>query len=324
MIRRVPLWLTLVPLAAGILVYWLLWAGWSRDFEATIKPWLPDTDLAIAGFPYRMEADVERPRLTGGTVVKLEASATRAQINRGPWQPELTIIATQAPRFSAIVGPGIGASLSGLTGLTSIHVLEGRLVRLSTRIEAARARLGFTSAVIGADLLELHLRETGGDAAAPTGATTGPTPATRGQLVIDAQRLRLDKGDALTVKGDIDVTGAARLISFDGWASAGTIEVRNLAIADAHGEIARVAATIVPLGHNGLRFAGTVTTICPASVAAAFAGAVPVIEQRLRAAVRLSFEGVAGAVRLAGLPDDLAARSVRSQLPACPVLRGRI
>ncbi len=320
MIRRIPLWLTLVPLAAGLLVYWLLWSGWARDFEATIQPWLPDTTLSITGFPYRMEVDVVRPRLAGGDVVKLEASATRAQVNRGPWQPELTIVSTQAPRFSAIVGPGIGASLSGLTGLTSIHVLDGRLVRLSTRIEAARARLGFTSAVVGADLLELHLRETG--AAAPV--ATGPTPATRGQMVIDAQRLRLDKGDALTVKGDIDVTGTARLTGFDAWASAGTIEVRNLAIADAHGEIARIAATIVPLGHNGLRFAGTITTICPASVAAAFAGAVPVTEQRLRAAVRLSFEGVAGAVRLAGLPDDLEGRSVRSQLPACPALRGRL
>jgi hypothetical protein len=330
MIRRLPLWLTLVPLVAGALIYWLLWSGWARDFEVVLRPWLPDSDLSITGFPYRMEADVEKPRLVGGDIVKLVASAARAQINRGPWQPELTIISTEAPRFSAIVGPAIGASLSGLNGLTSVHIVDGRLIRLSTRIQAARARLGFTQAAIGMDLLEVHLRETGTAAAADGTAVAdgkavadaGPTQATRGQMIIDAQRLRLDEGDALTVKANIDVTGKARLTNFDAWTNAGTIEVRDLAVADAHGELARISATIVPLGRNGLRFAGTIETICPASMAAAFAGAAPVSEQRLRTAIRIAFEGTAGAVRLAELPADLGQRAVRGQLPPCPAVRG--
>jgi hypothetical protein len=85
--------------------------------------------------------------------------------------------------------------------------------------------------------------------------------------------------------------------------------------------VARVKATIVPIGRSGLRLAGTIETVCPASVAAAIAAAPPVSEQRLRAPVQLAFQGVPGAVTLAPLPADLARRAVRAQLPPCPVLR---
>ncbi len=319
MMRRIPLWLTLLPLLVGVAIYAWLWRGWAADFKAAIQPWLPGAELSIAGFPYRLEAAVERPALRGGDVVQLAASAARAQINRGPWQPDLTIVSTTAPRFSAIVGPGIGASLSGLSGLSSIHVVDGRVVRFSTVVEAARARLGFTSALIAADVLQLHLRELPpGEAAA-----AGPTSPPRGQLVIAGERLRFDKGDALTLAADIAVTSAARLVAYDAWASAGTIEVPRLTIADAHGEIARVNASIVPLGRRGLRFAGTIETICPATIAAAFAARPAAPELRLRAPVRLAFEGSAGAVQLTGVPVDLATRAVRAQVPACPVVRGR-
>ncbi len=319
MMRRVPLWLTLVPLLVGIAGYYWVWSGWARDFGAVISAWLPGTAVEVTGFPYRLEADVAQPQLSGGDVVRLTATASSAAINRGPWQPELTIVSTTEPRFAAVVGPGVGASVAGKTGLTSIHMAGGQLARLSSVVEAARARLGFTSAVLAADTLELHLRERH-DAPPPK---TSPVGAVRGQLVLLGQRLRIDNGDALTFAADIAVTGAGRLLGYDSWATTGTIEIGRASLADAHGEIASLTATIVPQGRTGLRFAGTVETICPLNVAAAFAGTVAVPEARLRTPLRLSFAGVAGAVRLDGLPADLATRPTRAQLPPCPVLRNR-
>lgn len=321
MTRRIPLWLTLVPLVVGIALYGWLWSGWAQDFRATIERWLPGATVAISGFPYRMEADVAAPRLAGGDVVRLTAAADRARINRGPWQPELTVIGADRPRFSVVVGPAISATIAGKSAASSVKVAtEGaatRLVRLSTVIEAATARLGFTPLAIAADSLELHLRERRDVSAVPG----NPVGAPRGQLVLVGERLRLGTGDALTFNADMLVTGDARLTGYDAWARSGTIEVTGLTLADASGEVASVKATLVPEARTRLRVAGTITTVCPASIAAALAAAPPVSEKRLRAPVRLSFEGVAGAVTLAGMPTDLATRPTRGQLPACPAVR---
>ncbi len=317
MSKRLPLWLTLVPLLAGIGLYWWLWSGWAADFKATLQGWLPGATVEITGFPYRMEANVERPRLAGGDAVKLAASADRARINRGPWQPELTVIGTDRLQFSAIVSPAIAVSIAGKSAASSVHIVEGRLIRLSTVIEAATAQLGFAPLAISADTLELHLRERRDT----TGISGSPAGAPRGQLVLAGARLRLGGGDALTFNADMLVTGDARLTAYDAWAKSGTVEVARFTLADASGEVASVKATLVPEGRGGLRVAGTVDTICPASIAAAFAAAPPVSEKRLRAPVRLSFEGVAGAVTFAAMPADLATRATRGQLPPCPVIR---
>jgi hypothetical protein len=320
MLRRIPLWVTLVPLAVGILAYFLLWQGWARDFERLVEDWLPDARVSVSGFPYRLEADANEVRLGGGSTVKLAASAPRIRINQGPWKPQLTLVRADYPRFSAIVGPGFGASIAGRAAVTSINIVDGKLMRLSSVVDAANVRLGLSEVRIAADEMQLHLRErfpeNDGDAGAPT------LPV-RGQLVVSGERVRFDGGDALTLASDIAVTGAGRLTDFADWARNGTIEVARLALADAHGEVASVTATLVPVGGNSLRMAGTIETICPASVEAAIIGvAPPAREMRLRAPVRLAFDGVPGAVRLTGMPDNLVYRATRGQLPPCPGLRG--
>lgn len=314
--RRVPLWLTLVPLAAGLGLYFWLWSDWAADFGAGIEGWLPNTPVIVTGFPYRLETSVVTPHLAGGDAVHLAASADRARINRGPFQPDLTIIQADGLRFSATVSPSINATIAGKTALSSVHVVAGRLARLSTVIEAATAHLGFLPVTIAADTLELHLRERGD--AAPVTSPAGPV---RGQLVIAGQRLRLDGGDALTLAADVLVTGPGRLTGYDAWAATGTAEITTLTLADASGDVARVKATLVPQGRGALRLAGTIDTVCPASIAAAFAGTAPPAEQRLRTPVQLAFAGTGGAVLLSGVPADLPARAVRGQVPACPALR---
>jgi hypothetical protein len=316
--RRVPLWVTILPLIAGVGVYWYLWAGWARGFEAAIQPWLPGVPISATGFPYRLEAEVTNPSITRDGAVKLSTSASRMRINRGPWRPELTVVQAIDPRFSAVVSVAVSASVSGREAQVSIKVDDGRLARLSAVINAAEARLGFVPVSLTADSLELHLRERD-----DTPAAGSPAPPPRGQFVVSGERFRIGGGDALTLAANTTVTGPARLTSYDNWATSGTLELTSLTLADAHGEVASAKATLVPRGRLGLRFAGTVTTVCPASVKAAFDGTPAPSEKRLRMPVRLAFSGVPGAMLLEGMPADLATRPVKAQMPACPVLRGR-
>ncbi|MBC7506579.1 MAG: hypothetical protein H7267_12785 [Sandarakinorhabdus sp.] len=320
MSRRIPLWVTLVPLVLAIGVYWLFWSSWAKDFSAAVERVLPGAPVAVTGFPYRLETALAAPVWRAGAGVKIVASADHALVNRGPWRTELTVIRAAYPKFSAIVGPGFGASFSGKSALISVRIVGDKLARLSAVVEAAQARLGFLPVAIAADGLELHARER---VPASDGLQSATLPP-RGQLVVKGQRLRLDGGDALTFFADMTVNGAVRLTDFDAWANAGTIEVRGLTLADAHGEVVKLAATVVPVGRTGLRFAGTLETVCPANVVAAVEGAPAVTELRLRAPVRLAFDGVAGAMRLSGVPEDVAQRARRGQDPACPVIRGRV
>lgn len=319
--RRIPLWVTILPLIAGLAFYWYLWSGWARGFEAAIQPWLPDVPINASGFPYRLETEVENASFNRDGTVRLSASAVRLRINRGPWRPELTLVQAIAPRFSAVVSPLISATVTGREAQVSIKVENDRLARLSAVINAAQARLGFLPVPLTADSLELHLRERDGKAA-PATTNASPAPPPRGQFVVSGERLRIGGGDALTLAANTTVTGPARLTDYDTWATSGTLEVTSLTLADAHGEVASAQATLVPRGRLGLRFAGTVTTVCPASVAAAFAGLPASPEKRLRMPVRLAFSGVPGAMLLEGMPADLATRPVKAQMPPCPVMRG--
>jgi hypothetical protein len=240
------------------------------------------------------------------------------RINRGPWRPELTIVQALSPQFSATVSEALSARVSGRDAQVSIKTEAGRLARLSAVINAAQARLGFVPVPMGADSLELHLRERDGKVAG-----SSPAGPPRGQFVVSGERFRIAGGDALTLAANSTITGPARLTDYDNWATSGTLELTSLTLADAHGEVASAQATLVPRGRQALRFAGTITTVCPASIKAAFDGAPAPSEKRLRMPVRLAFSGVPGAVLLEGVPADLATRPVKAQMAPCPVIRGR-
>ncbi len=324
--RRLPLWLTLVPLILGLGLYWYLWSGWATAFKAEVAAWLPGSAIEVSGFPYRIEGSAANPHLDRPGPVSITASAAQAIVNRGPWQPDLTVVRTVGPRLTVAVGgkdarTAMRADVAGLTALTSINTSGGRIARLSTVIEAARGRIGIITPMLGADTLEVHLREVAGRLPEPW----SPTLPAHGQAVISAERLRIGGGDALTLASDMAITGSARLTDFARWADGGTVEVRLLTLSDAHGEIVAVRATLVPVGLVSVRMAGTIDTICPEAVVAAFLNQPAPKALRLRLPVRLSFDAVAGGiahVNVTGVPGDLATRARRTQLPACPVLRG--
>ncbi len=199
--------------------------------------------------------------------------------------------------------------------MSSVHLATGGIARLSTVLTALHATTGLFAAPVAAGHFEVHLRET----RARSNEAWSATPPQQAQVVLSGTGVRFGGGVPLAFDLDAGITATARLRDFAGWANGGTVEIRSATLADASGEVARLAASAVASGGT-LRLAGTVTTVCPATVAAAFAGTVPRAESRLRNPVRLAFGGTPGAFTLAAPPAD-APTAVRGQLPPCPRLR---
>ena len=316
--RRIPLWWTLLPLAFGLAAYWHLWSGYRDTFRADIVRLLPGATVTIGGFPYRMEAEVAAPVLGRSGDVLVSLAAAHATLNRGPWQRELTVIRTVAPRVTVSFAPLARASarIEADLGLSSLHIGDGRVVRLSNVFSRARIGTGLFDAAITADRFEVHLRQT----PARSNESWSPTPPQQAQMVLVGTAVRIGNGAPLTLNADIAVTAIAPLSSLAAWTEGGTVEIRSLVLADPSGEVVRLAASAVPAAGQ-LRLAGTITTVCPATVRAAFDHRPAPRESRLRLPVRLAFSGSPGMVVLQPAATSGDIRSVRAQLPPCPALR---
>ena len=78
--RRIPLWVTLIPLAAGIAIWGWLWQGHEARLKADLAQVLPTgTKLETGGFPYRLEARIEPADILFDDVA-LSASAKAAVV----------------------------------------------------------------------------------------------------------------------------------------------------------------------------------------------------------------------------------------------------
>ena len=313
--KRVPLWLTVVPLIVAVAGYWYVWTGYKNDFRAEIATVLPGKPVTIGGFPYRMEATVAAPRLETHGDVTASGEAANAILNRGPWQRQLTIIRAAEPRVAARI-PALAASgvtIAAPSSESSLHYEDGRIVRLSTVFTQARLDAALLGVPLTATKLEVHFRETPGRSA----EAWSPTLPERAQVVLAGEGVKTAAGAPLTLAADLRVTGPAKLVSYALWAPKGTVEVHDLILSDKSSEIVRLNGTL--LASTGTpRFSGTISTACPLSVQAALTGA-RVSEQRLRLAVTLTLTGSPGGWQLGGLPE--AGRAVRAQQPPCPVLR---
>lgn len=312
MTRRWPLLVSLLPLALGLATYGLFWRGWAADFETTLARWFPGERPVATGFPYRLESELAGVTTGWGRV---SATVDRLRLNRGPWRPELTVMQGQGVGVSAQLA-GLSARVAAAAATASLKLDGDRIARFSLVLPAARGNAGL-GPDFAAESLELHAREMAGK------ADGGPSLPVQGQLVIGATGFRLGQGAPISLAGDIAARGRARLTDARAWADQGGSLDAVLTGTDATGELFRLEATLVPL-QGGLRLAGTITTVCPLSVQAALNGTAAPAEQRLRAPVRLALESAlpaGGPVALSGVPADLATRSRRGQLPACPALR---
>jgi hypothetical protein len=318
--RRWPLWTTLVPLVAGIAVWAVLWTGYRRDFEATLAAVLPpDTAIETGGFPYRLEATVAPlaiERRDVALVARLEAA--RATANRVPWQPARTVLSLEETTLALALAPIRGATIavSAAGAQASLRMESGRIARLSAVWTDAVVETGLLPVPARAASLEAHLRETPATGSDPR----SPRLPTQDQLVIAGTDVRFGRGEPVDLKIDAEVTAPGPVASLAGWQQGGTIEIRSAVLSDATGEVARLEGTIVP-SKGGLRFSGTVETVCPASVRAAVAGGPQVVEQRSRRPERFAMEGPMPGGMMAA-PRDAAKPlpPVRGQEPPCPRL----
>lgn len=321
--RRIPLWTTLIPLAAAVGLYAHYWSEQRDDFRTELARLFGEgTAIEFGGFPYRIEATVERPQLRhDGPETFAQLAASKLVLNRQPWRPALTIIYATEPRVQ-LSAPGLrGARLDieAREALNSLHLAGGRLQRLSTTYEDARLWSGLLPVPLSAPHFEIHLRETPGEAD-PAGSS--PTPPRQAQLVLSGDAVRMGQGDPLKLQADVAFTAEAPVRSLGVLRAGGTAELTRLTLSnDKDRLVVDMNATAVPMADGRLMWSGTVETICPRTLAAAFRGRAAEPEQPARRMVRFAFRGQPGAYELVEPEGGISRVPVRSQEPPCPVLR---
>lgn len=320
--QRLPLWITILPLLAGVAAYALWWHAKLSQYRAEMRPWL-GTAAAYGGFPYRLQADAGPvTRTLTSADASLTIAGARVTVDRQPWRAGLSVLGFTEPKIYA-TAPALGGARALVVaprGRASIDTAFGRITRLSSEFTHATVTLGLLPMPVQAGHLELHVRET---PVAPILLPTGPKMPTQAEVVVRGEAVRLGGGDPLALDARFAVSASAPLRSAGGWAAgAGTVEVEQLTLSDAHGIVVDANATIVPTPSGELRVAGALTTVCPRAVLAAMAGLDAPHEFRARAPLRIVFGGPIGAVVAMTDAAALGRFGVRAQEAPCPVLHG--
>jgi hypothetical protein len=285
-IGRIPLWVTLAPLALGVLVWWLVWRGYAADFEAEVAAILPaGAGVSATGFPYRLETRIPDVDVAhSDAALRTRLRAAEVAVNRVPWQKDRQVLNFTRPVAELALAPLAGATVrvESKEAQASLRLDGLRIARASAVWEAPAISTGLFAAPVSAARFEAHLRETPSENGARE--PRNPRLPTQAQLVLSGTDVRFGSGDPLSFALDSEITAGAPLEALSQWASGGTVELRNVTLSDATGEVARMSGTIVPTGAGALRIAGTVETVCPANVRAAIAGLPPISEKRVRKA----------------------------------------
>ncbi len=317
--KRIPLWITLIPLVIGLAVYWWYWDAERDAFEAALEPVFGEGQAPVNGFPYRLEAQITHPRWRRDGHYVLDLRADGLVVNRQPWREGLTFARALAPSVTW-EAPGLGArfGVRSPTAQASLHVVDGRITRLSAVHPDAQVTLPIVSVPATAASFEWHFRET---PASPDPASRAPTFPEQAQVVLSGEGLRFRGGDPLTFEAQIGITSAAAIWDLASWRRGGTAELRSLMLADDKGEVVTVVATGSASLSDPLRILGTIETVCPFTVQAAFAGTpAPAREYRTRKPMKLSFGGPANNLQLMLPAGGSRKLPVRAQEKPCPVL----
>lgn len=328
--KRFPLWITLVPLVAGVAGWWWVWNGYRDRLEADIRALVPGAVVTTGGFPYRLEATV-RPARIGHSGPDLTAGgeADVAVVNRQPWSPDHSVFNLTKPLLRVSLGGLTAAHMSvrSDTAQASVHIDRRKenfyggapvLARMSIVWDRPTITTGLLPGTLTAATFEAHARET---PSRPNPASRSPRGPMQAQLVFRGTDVRMGEGAPLAMEAEVQVTAPAPVRGFAGWANGGgTAELTRLTLSDRTGEVLSMSATGVAAQNYDLLLNGTVTTVCPASVAAAFAGQPAPSELRRRKPVVIAFQGRAGEAMTLG-DFSGAPTQVLKQEPPCPRLR---
>jgi hypothetical protein len=322
--RRWPLWTTLIPLGIAAATWFLVWQGFrDRLAEALAAVLPPATPVSIGGFPYRLEArfgPVDLSRRDEALFARLEAR--EVTVNRQPWRQDRQVINLVAPRLEVGLAPlaGISATVGAPSAQASLRLADGRIGRLSLVWETPTLRLGFLPVPVAADAFEAHVREPPAGLA-KAGEAAATALAVRGEAVLSGRGVRIGAGSPIQLDASFALQAAHPVKALSGWTEGGRVEVRDLVLSDATGEVVRLMADLMPGGDGRVRAVGRIESVCPASVRAALLGLPPVTEKRTRKPVSIGFEASLGSeVRLAPPPAG-PPPPVRGQAPDCPRLR---
>ena len=318
MSRRIPLWATLIPLVLGVLLWGWMWRGYAAGFRTDLQAVAPGTEIALSGFPYRLEArspDVDVPLDAGAVQGRLKVK--ELAVNRVPWQADRQVLNLDRSTATVSLAPlaGVSAEIVADEAQASLHVDGRRIARLSMVWEAPLIRTGLLPVPVKAGHFEAHLRET------PASDTAGQQAA-QAQLVLAGKDVRFGEGAPLTLALDSEFMGAAPLASYARWAAGGAVEIRSATLSDAGGEVARLTATLRPDGKGTLQLDGKIETDCPASVRAVLAGQPQREEKRSRKPEVIAVSGrLPGGLVAAPADPSKPPPPVRGQEAPCPRLR---
>lgn len=316
--RRVPLWMAALPLLFGVGGYWLYWKTEAESFGRDLVRFLPEHDVDLGGFPYRIEADVSAPRLARGRGgVSVMVSASRATINRQPWRSGHVVIAAANISIQAVIPEIAGArfDITAPAGLASVRSAAGILERLSMQFPMASVSLPMVQGNFDASDFQLHVRET-----PATARAVGPTYLSQADIRMSGTLSR-PGGTVFGIEVPMRVTASAPLASVAGWRSGGTVEIEGARLLAPDGSpVAGINATLAVLPDGSITVSGTIETDCPATVRGLSEGRATGSEFRKRRAQQLAFNASGHGITL-GAADGPSGGPDRNQEPPCPVLR---
>jgi hypothetical protein len=320
MIRRLPLWATLLPLLVAVAGYWFWWDARRDAFAAELRALLGQ-EVATSGFPYRLEAETGPVSLARAVPdARGTLSADDAILNRGPRTGGPTVAALVKPRVSVDAPAVQAASLSvdAASAQGSLRLADDRVSRLSFVFANATVRTRALAQPATATGFETHFRETPQTLDPQSRAATFPQQA---QLVLEGSSVRYGGSDPLAFVADLGLTARAPVRRLADWLPGGTVELRRLELRQGSTLIATFKATASSDAGGRLLVAGTAETICPAGLEAMVSGRPAPVEKRARRMVRFTLNGSPGALTIARAAGEPTRVPVRNQEPPCPVLR---
>lgn len=321
MIWRGRPWMALLPLVLGLLAWWLWWDHAAGQWQAGLEAALGERPRVI-GFPYRLQADVgplSLARAHGGA--GFEARAATVSVERAFGRPWPHVFAAQqlVLRADAAAPAQLTLGMEAERARGSLDLGAGRLDRLSLELADARLALGWLRRSVLAPEAEIHLRQAPG---APPPADGRPGPVA--ELVVSSPAAQVGaQGAPLTLSLRATLIQRGALTSVRDWAEhGGALRIDELVLADSTGPVLRLSGSVAPGPGGALALAAAITTPCPATVLAAFAGRMPAPEYRRRVPVSIALAGAPGRPTATPSAEALAARPVKAQEPPCPRLAG--
>ncbi len=294
-------WLLLGAVALLVGFYSIYWFTQLRLFKAEMAS-LQSGESAVfdlrsktvnySGFPYRLEAEFKDATVKRKQPdYELRLASPKLTILRQPWKPHLFLLFADNPHVDALVYGKVPLQLKASAAAleASLHFHHAQVGRLSLVFKSLQVPSGAWFAdALTAGTFEIHGREL----VQAHGLATAATAPAFGEVVLEAEELRLGDSKPAKLAADLSLNGepstAAGKSYLQAWRDAGgTVEISHMAMDSQtlklNGSItASLDKTGAPL------MSGSVETTLPAALRSALSGQIMAAEKPLRQSQRLT------------------------------------